>query len=281
MSMKKIVLLFLLIWVRIALNGQEMSFEEDLKIAEADYGTCYNIGNYMLCPEQKIIRVGKLFGTAEVDCFGYFPSSELVYDKDTMIIFGGQVFFDDSGLNINWKTVELLSYRDGYCEFTDGKTLYYLYYYRIEKKNETYDKNTYKLDIEKRQEYRKDNELTEGFSVKGNTFYFYDSPILESFDIPNLRTIVSKGGVETNYMTDGKQVIFGGGKGGYSITEKNGKEYVLAEKWIIKDVDLPSLRVLGRDLLVDKNALYYCENVIPFNKLNGFKIIMRELYDNK
>lgn len=257
-----------------------MDFEENLKIAEADYGTCYTIGNYMLCPEQKIIRVGQLFGTAEYDGFGYFPDSTLVYDRDTMIIFGGKVFFDKSEWNINWKTVELLSYNDDYCEFTDGKTLYYLAY-KIEKKNEPYNKNTYQLTIEKKLPYRKDNELTEKFSVKDNIFYFENIPILESFDVPNLRTIVSKDGVETNYMTDGKQVIFGGGKTGYSFTEKNGKEYVVAEKWIIKDVDLSSLRILGRDLLADKNALYYCENVIPFNKLNGFKIIMRELYDNE
>ena len=72
-------------------------------------------------------------------------------------------------------------------------------------------------------------------------------------------------------------MIFGGGKGGYSTTEMNGKEYALAKRWMVEGVDFPSLRVLGRDLLADKNALYYCENVIPFAELKGLKIIIREM----
>ncbi|MDL2311751.1 hypothetical protein LJC68_02595 [Bacteroidales bacterium OttesenSCG-928-B11] len=92
-----------------------------------------------------------------------------------------------------------------------------------------------------------------------------------------MRTITSKNGFETNYITDGKQVIFGGGKTGCSVIKKNGKEYVLAKNWMIDGIDLPSLRILGRDLLIDKNALYYGENVIPLNKLNGLKLIIKEL----
>jgi hypothetical protein len=95
--------------------------------------------------------------------------------------------------------------------------------------------------------------------------------------VPNLRTIVSKSGFETDYITDGKQVLFGGGKTGCSLETKDDVEYVKAARWMIDGVDLPSLRVLGKNILADKNALYYGENVIPFNKLNGFKFILREM----
>jgi len=278
MNKKKITLLFLLILTGMVSNGQEMNFEENLKTEEADSGQCYTIGeNYMLCPKHKQILVGTWFGTETKDCFGYFPDSTLKYDEVTMIIFGGQAFFDKSDLNIDWNTVELCLYRDHYFEFTDEKTLYSFSHGNISISNKTYDKNKHELNIEKRLKYRKDNELTEGFSVKGNSFYFKNTPILEPFDVPNLRTVVSKSGFETNYITDGKQVVFGGGKGGYSSTKDNGKEYVLAKRWMIEGVDLPSLCVLGRNLLADKNALYYCENVIPFAELKELKIIIREM----
>ena len=278
MNKKKITLLFLLILTGMVSNGQEMDYERNLEIVRADYGTCYTIGNYMLCPEQKLIRVGRMFGTVIGSSFGYFPDSTLKYDGVTMIIFGGFVFFDKSDFNIDWNTVELRLYRNNYFEFTDGEILYFSRQgNNISIKDKTYDKNKHKLDIEKRLKHRNDNELTEGFSVKGNSFYFKNIPILEPFDVSNLRTIASKGGFETNYITDGKQVVFGGGKGGYSSTKKDGKDYVLAKRWIIEGVDLPSLRILGRDLLADKNALYYRENVIPFAELKGFKFIIREM----
>jgi hypothetical protein len=88
-------------------------YRRNLEIVNADYGTCYAIGEYMLCPEKKLIRVERMFGTAVIDAFGYFPEPSLKYDEVTMIIFAGQAFFDKSKLNIDWQKVQLLSYRDG------------------------------------------------------------------------------------------------------------------------------------------------------------------------
>lgn len=277
MTKRIITLLLLVLFSRILCNGQEMDFEKNIEIISADYGTCFTIGNYMICPDQQVIRVGQKFGTASEDCFGYFPDSTLQYKQVTMVVFADEVFFDNPDMKIDWQNVKLLSHRKYYSEFTDGKTLYYLDNGRVSTRGERYDINTYKPNIVNRLKYRKDSELTEGFFVKDNTFYFLDKPILELFDIPNLRTIVSESGFESNYITDGKQVIFGGGKGGSSSTQKNGKRYIVAERWIVNRVDIPSLRVLGRNLLADKNALYYCDNIIPFDKLNGFKLLIREM----
>jgi hypothetical protein len=260
----------------------ETDYFKLLEIVNADYGTCYTIGNYQLCPERKLIKVGRMFGTAVKDAFGFFPDSTLKYDEVTMIIIAGNViiFYDNPDFNINWQTIRFFSFQSGfhYFEFTDGKILYNIREGKsVHKSEREYDKNTYSSRIENKLPYRRAGELTEDFYAKGNTFYFDRKPILETFDVPNLRIIVSEGGFETYYITDGKQVIFGGGKTGYSSTEKNGKEYVLAKRWMIDGVDLTTLRVLGRNILADKNNLYYETNVIPFDKLNGFKIIIREM----
>jgi len=280
-------------------------YRQQLAIINADYGTCYTIGNYQLCPEKKLIKEGRMFGTALIDAFGFFPDSTLKYDEVTMIIFAGRAFFDKSNYKIDWQKVQLLSYAERYSEFTDGKILYSFQYGSVHTYGKKYDENTYKRDVEKKPakiNHPKFRELTENFHVKGNTFVFGDlmygdevegdpdfnwkeiwrnfefKPILEPFDVPNLRTIVSANGFETDYITDGKQVLFGGAKTGYETTRKLLKEYVVAKRWIIDaEVDFATLRVLGKNMLVDKNAIYYCENVIPFDKLNGFKFIIREL----
>ena len=284
-------------------DSEDGYFNKMVKIANADYGMCYTIGNYRLCPEKKLICVGQMFGTAVIDAFGFFPDTTLMYDEETMIIFAGQAFFDKSDLNIDWQTVQLLSYQDHYSEFTDGKIVYSLEYGgSVHTYREKYDKNTYKPYVEKKSakinhpEFR---ELTESFHIEGNTFChgslsfgdevegdedfnrkeiwknFAFTPILEPFDVPNLRTVVSTGGFETGYITDGTQVLYGSGS--VSYTEKNGKEYVLVKECIVEGVDFASLRVLGKNMLADKNALYCGAEVIPFNKLNGFKFIIREI----
>ena len=113
--------------------------------------------------------------------------------------------------------------------------------------------------------------------MKDNVFCHDGLPIFESFDVPNLRTIVSKDGFVTDYITDGRKVLYGGRTGGYSLIRKGRKEYVLAEEFTINGVDPDSLRVLGEDMIADKNALYYRTNIIPFDKLNGFNFILREM----
>jgi len=278
---------------------------EEIDELEADCETCYTIGNYQLCPKSKLIKVFRMIGGVNWDGFEYAPDTTLKYHEETMIIFAGWAFFDKSGLKIDWQTVQLLSYADHYSEFTDGKTLYELSYGKPYTKRVKYDKNTYKPNVEKKPKkinHPDFRELTEDFHIKGKTFVFGNmmygdeiegdpdfntkeiwknfafTPILEPFDVPNLRTIVSASGFETDYITDGKQVLFGGGKTGYETTKRFGKEYVVAKRWMIEGgVDFATLQVLGKDMLADKNALYYRERVIPFDKLDGFKFILREM----
>jgi hypothetical protein len=283
-------------------------YDRCLEILRRDYGQCYLIGNYMLCPEKKLIRVGRKFGTETIDAFGFFPEPSLKYDEETIVIFAGNVFLLDKKKKIDWRTVRLLALRTEYSsEFTDGKDLYEIQYGEVNKKG-GFNEGTYKPPADNTPQGKlfpnewdfgdeiddedwEEPEIPENYKDRvalgcqyhveyyalEDTFYYIDIPIFEEFDVPNLRTIVSKSGFETNYITDGKKVLFGGPAGGYSSVEKDGKEYVVVEDRLVKGIDFDSMRVLGEDILVDKNALYYCTEVIPFDKLDGFKFIFREI----
>ena len=57
-------------------DAQIINNENVLELSEilrADYGTCYRIRSFELCPEKKLIKVVKMFGTVTGDGFGYFP----------------------------------------------------------------------------------------------------------------------------------------------------------------------------------------------------------------
>lgn len=286
-NMKKQILLILFLYFLCCMEGiaqqqigsilTDMSYDVNSVAEQVDSTSHYTIGNYMLYPGKKLICVGRMFGTKTKDCFGYFPDSTLVYDKETMVIFGGSVFFNDHDLDIDWKSVQLLWHRENYVEFTDGDFLYYLDGGNVHK-NGKYNKDTYRLRIAKEppKKSTKRIELVESFYVENGKFYLSYFPVLENFEVPNLHTIVSKSGYKTNFVSDGKQVVFCGGTG-IRIKTKDNKEYATIKDIILEGVDIPSLQVLGKDLLADKNAIYFRNNIIPFEKLNGFKLIIREL----
>lgn len=46
---------------------------------------------------------------------------------------------------------------------------------------------------------------------------------------------------------------------------------------MIERDDFETFRVLGKNMLADKNALYSRTEVIPFSELKGFKFIMKEM----
>jgi hypothetical protein len=197
-----------------------------------------------------------------------------------MIIFGGVVLFDTSNFNIDWESVQLISLYDRRkCVFTDGEFLYNIIDEKVTKMG-VYDKRAYFTYYEKKQESNslERKELGENFYVEKGKFYFKDFEVLESFDVDNLQIIKSDSGYTTNFATDGKQVFYCGSTSGYTSIEKNDTSYVVVKRFMLDEVDLASLRVLGRNLLADKNAIYYRNiSVIPFEELNGFNFIIREL----
>ncbi len=283
-------------------------YEECLRIVNADYGTRYTIGHYQLAPEKKLILENKMFGTDLIDAAGFFPEPSLKYDEVTMVVFAGSVFLYNPSLGINWSTVDLLSYSKNHSEFTDGNDLYHMSYGSDIRKIGAYHKNDYvKMPdshyIKERlfpEDYRFGDEMDAetlkkikadipagrialgrnkyiSFYVLNDVFYYEEKPIYEKYDVQNLKTIVSTDGFATDYITDGKKVIFGGEKGGYSFQTIEGEDYVVTEDWMVDGVDFSSLKVLGENILMDKNALYYETNVIPFDKLEGFHFILREI----
>ena len=124
------------------MEGNTPDYDRCLEILAMDHGTCYTVGNYQLCPEKRLIRVGRMFGTMLKDAFGYFPEPSLKYDETVIVIFAGNVFIPEHNSKIDWRTVRLLSYDDGCGEFTDGRDLYGIRYGKVEKKGR-FEENTY------------------------------------------------------------------------------------------------------------------------------------------
>lgn len=268
-------------------------FRKMLELAKADHGKRYRIGKHELCPEKRLILRSVMFGTATKDAVDYFPDYSLKYGIDTMIIFAGWAFFDKSDLNIDWQKVKLLYYSYSYSEFTDGYTLYHFEYGNVSSKGK-YDKNSYTPNVEEsRIKYNLYgvNELTENFYIQNGELYYgsygqndedeeggyTQYKIVEKYDVPNLRIIVSENGRETDYITDGKQVIYGGATGGNLHKTIAGEEYIITQELMLEGIDLPSVRVLGKNILMDKKALYYGTDIIPFAELGDFKFILREM----
>jgi hypothetical protein len=87
----------------------------------------------------------------------------------------------------------------------------------------------------------------ERFIQYKNVLYFEEKPVETSkLDMENLREIEN-----SNYLTDGKSVIYIGSVTGYQSKEKNGVEYVIFNDRIIENVFTKDMKVINPDLLSD------------------------------
>ena len=108
------------------------------------------------------------------------------------------------------------------------------------------------------------------FRIYKNRVYGSDDlPIKEPIDAENLHFITHHG-KRTNYMTDGKLLIY---KWGSGITEGEGinKMQILGEQHAISGVDFSTLKVITEDILIDKNNIYNGDGgigIIPIKALN-------------
>lgn len=243
------------------------------EIADTTGLKSYKIGNYLLFPEPGKIWVLGWYGTETKDCAGYFPAPDLKYGEYALVIIGGHVFFDTFDMNIDWRTVRIIDGNEYAFTFTDEQ-FWYCYNGGVVYK---YDTNIPKPTLEENsgQASRDRNALAGNFRIAGRVLYCGDMPVLESFDVKNLRAIRSAGGFETDFITDGKKVLYTQIYG-CGIEERNGKEYASIKEQIVEGVDLASLRVLGKEILADKNALYYQASVTPLSELKGQRLILGE-----
>ena len=90
-----------------------------------------------------------------------------------------------------------------------------------------------------------------------NRVYGFDGlPVKEPIDAENLHFITHHD-VETNYLTDGKLLIYIGKMGGYTLEGEGVNTMQILEKQrIISGVDFSTLKVINKDILTDKEHIY-------------------------
>ncbi len=87
----------------------------------------------------------------------------------------------------------------------------------------------------------------ERFIQYKNVLYFEGIPVETSkLDMKNLREIAN-----TDYLTDGKAIVYIGNITGYRSAEKNGIEYVILDDRIIENVYTKEMKPISKDLLSD------------------------------
>ena len=91
----------------------------------------------------------------------------------------------------------------------------------------------------------------EGFMKYQNMLYFNSLPVdLPNFDVANLKEIK-----DSNYLTDGKNIISIGSIGGYGSIEKNGIEFATFNDRILENTYNEDLHPINRDLLSDGKTI--------------------------
>jgi len=98
--------------------------------------------------------------------------------------------------------------------------------------------------------------ISNRFRIYKNRIYDYDGvPITNPIDAENLHFITHHG-KRTNYMTDGKLLIYA--RAGVATVEGEGsnKTRALLDKQIISGVDFSTLKVITQDILIDNENIY-------------------------
>lgn len=99
--------------------------------------------------------------------------------------------------------------------------------------------------------------------VYKNTAYFDGQEVYtKDWDLKNLREIPG-----AEYLTDGNFLLYFGNMGGYSIKETGRKEYVDFTDKMVKNIDFPKLKIIGKNILTDGTYLVSGAQKISFADL--------------
>ena len=107
------------------------------------------------------------------------------------------------------------------------------------------------------------------FSFLGNNVCIYRNhlfiayhPVCEQLDLKNLR-FISNIYFKTYFMTDGKILIYANWGSLYETKTVNGQEEIVLDKRIIKGVNIPKLRIINQERLMDDQYLYSADTIFP------------------
>jgi hypothetical protein len=129
------------------------------------------------------------------------------------------------------------------------------------------------FDTKKYEELEADKyrPVGEFLTVYKNRVYSYDCmPVKEEIDGQSLR-FLTQHDEKSNYVTDGKLLIYVGEGGGYSYDDSSGEAVAILGERLATGVDFPTLKIITADILIDKSYIYSGNNsgitVIPINEL--------------
>ena len=120
--------------------------------------------------------------------------------------------------------------------------------------------------------------FSDALRIYKNRVYGDDGlPVKEPIDAENLHCITHHD-VKTNYLTDGKLLIYTGRMGGFTMEGEGSNTMQVLGKRIISGVDFSTLKVVTKDILIDKEYIYNGDSdgigAIPIKALNlNVKII--------
>jgi hypothetical protein len=112
--------------------------------------------------------------------------------------------------------------------------------------------------------------VAENLRIYKNRVYGYDGlPIMEPIDAQHLHFITHHD-VKTDYLTDGKSLIYIGNMGGITMTGRGNETMQVLDERIISGVDFSTLKVITANILIDKEYIYNGNDgigVIPIKAL--------------
>ena len=115
--------------------------------------------------------------------------------------------------------------------------------------------------------------LTRDTYIYKNHLYNYGQPILNDINLNELEFIKGHSH-RTNFLWDGKTLLHIRTFNGFDKTDDG---YLIFRKPLVQNVDIETLKVIGEDLLLDKNNIYSANHdgitVIPMREL-GLSIIV-------
>ena len=187
-------------------NGQEKSGNNITSNFTEDTKKNFVVGNYMIIPEKKEVRVYTMIGGVNWDGYEYRKDQKIDYEKTTLLALGDRIFFKEYfPFDFDLEKLKIIHRDEFYFLCKDDKSIYYT----SERIKPT------KIDISN---YETVNDFI--YKSKNGTLFFLD---IESYKLSPIGIDIDENSVKHlagNYYYDNNGLYFFG-----SHSKKNTKGY--------------------------------------------------------
>ena len=112
--------------------------------------------------------------------------------------------------------------------------------------------------------------LTPVAYIYKDRMYVDFAPVKEDINTANLK-FVMQDGVRTNFVYDGKNLIYLETSGESGYYDKNNKSISLS-RYMVANVDIATLHVISENMLIDKNWIYFIDTQMVGSTLQTIQI---------